>query len=81
MWEETGKTIIFVTHSIREAVMMADRVFILAAHPGRLHKTLTVDLPRPRAYEDPRLTEIEAGVVSDVLEVWGLGKTEPAVSA
>jgi NitT/TauT family transport system ATP-binding protein len=81
VWEETGKTIIFVTHSIREAVLMADRVFILAAHPGRLYKTLTVDLPRPRRYEDPRLTEIEAGVVSDVLEIWGLGKHEQPVSA
>ncbi len=77
VWERTSKTIIFVTHSIREAVLLADRVFILAARPGRLHRILEVDLPRPRGYEDPRLTQIEADVVSDVLKVWGLPGADP----
>src|SRR5690606_34047293 len=72
VWEETGKAIIVVTHSIREAVLLADRVFILKAKPGRLHRTLSVGLPRPRGYEDPALTAIEADVVSEVLGVWGL---------
>ena len=72
VWEETGKTIIFVTHSIREAVLLSDRIYIFAAHPGRLYRTVDVDLPRPRGYEDPRLTEIEAAIVSDVLNVWEL---------
>lgn len=78
VWEETGKTIIFVTHSIREAVLLADRIFIFAANPGRLYKTIEVDAPRPRGYEDAKLTEIEASIVKDVLSVWELKPKETA---
>jgi NitT/TauT family transport system ATP-binding protein len=48
IWEATRKTIIFVTHSIREAVFMADRVVVLSAHPGRIKADVTVELKRPR---------------------------------
>jgi NitT/TauT family transport system ATP-binding protein len=73
VWAETETTVIFVTHSIREAVFLADRVFIMAAHPGRLHEVRTIDLGRPRSYEDPRVTEIEASIVDDVQQVWATG--------
>jgi NitT/TauT family transport system ATP-binding protein len=71
IWERTGRTIIFVTHSLREAVYLADRVFIMTSGPGRIYDTLEVDVSRPRDYEDPRLTVIERDLASSVLELWG----------
>jgi NitT/TauT family transport system ATP-binding protein len=73
VWENTRTTVIFVTHSIREAVFLADRIFIMAAHPGRLHDVREIGLGRPRSYEDPRLTEVEAAIVDDVLDIWAAG--------
>lgn len=52
IWEETKKTVVFITHSIDEAVVLADRIFLMTAHPGRVKDTVAVPLPRPRqAYE------------------------------
>jgi NitT/TauT family transport system ATP-binding protein len=48
LWRETRKTILFVTHSIDEAVYMANRVVVMAARPGRIVEDIAVDLPRPR---------------------------------
>jgi len=55
IWAETGKTIVFVTHNVREAVCLADRVVLMTARPGRVKDLLTVDLPRPRSVSDPAL--------------------------
>jgi NitT/TauT family transport system ATP-binding protein len=52
IWEETKKTVVFITHSIDEAVVLADRIFLMTAHPGQVKATVEVPLPRPRqAYE------------------------------
>ncbi|MGA3037590.1 MAG: ABC transporter ATP-binding protein [Vulcanimicrobiaceae bacterium] len=48
IWEQARKTILFVTHSVDEAVSLADRVIVLSPHPGRLKLELKIDLPRPR---------------------------------
>ncbi|MCE1196657.1 ABC transporter ATP-binding protein [bacterium] len=48
IWEETGKTILFVTHGINEAVFLSDRVIVLSARPSRMIESLDIDLPRPR---------------------------------
>ena len=51
IWEETGVTILFVTHSITEAVFLGQKVMMLRAHPGRLREIVTIDLPSPRTIE------------------------------
>jgi NitT/TauT family transport system ATP-binding protein len=48
IWMETGKTIIFVTHNVSEAIFLADRVVVLTPRPGRLAHIFPIDLPRPR---------------------------------
>jgi NitT/TauT family transport system ATP-binding protein len=59
--KETGKTIMLITHSIPEAVFLADRVLVMSDRPGKIAAAYPVDLPRPRALEvmaDPRFIEL-----------------------
>jgi NitT/TauT family transport system ATP-binding protein len=51
LWGQTGKTIVFVTHDIEEAVYLGDRVVVLTARPGRIREEVRIDLPRPRGLE------------------------------
>jgi len=51
IWNATGKTILMVTHTIQEAIFLADRVLIMSPRPGHIQATLEVDLPRPRDNE------------------------------
>ena len=53
LWAETSRTIIFVTHNVREAVRLGDRVALLTFRPGRLKREFSVSLPRPRHMEEP----------------------------
>lgn len=52
IWENTNKAVIFVTHDVDEAVLLADRIIVLTARPGRVKQEIVVDLERPRKYED-----------------------------
>lgn len=54
IWEETHKTIVFITHSIEEAVFLGDRVAVMTANPGTLKEIVNVNLPRPRRIGDVR---------------------------
>jgi NitT/TauT family transport system ATP-binding protein len=56
IWDETKKTIIFVTHSIDEAVYLADRVAVLTTNPGTIREIVSTNLPRPRCTSDIRST-------------------------
>jgi NitT/TauT family transport system ATP-binding protein len=49
IWGEYRKTVVFVTHNIGEAVLLSDRVFVMASNPGRILEALPIDLPRPRS--------------------------------
>ena len=51
VWEKLGKTIVFVTHDVDEAVLLADRVYVMTARPGQIKMELAIDLPRPRHYD------------------------------
>jgi NitT/TauT family transport system ATP-binding protein len=51
VWERHQQTVLFITHDIEEALLLADRVHVMTARPGRIKKTLRVALPRPRAME------------------------------
>jgi len=48
LWSETGKTMILVTHSIEEALLLSDRIYVMSPRPGRIRQEFVVDLPRPR---------------------------------
>ncbi|MBK5104882.1 MAG: ABC transporter ATP-binding protein [Burkholderiales bacterium] len=51
IWQHYRKTVIFVTHSLAEAVLLSDRVVLMTARPGSIHKIFDIDLPRPRSQE------------------------------
>jgi NitT/TauT family transport system ATP-binding protein len=56
IWQESQKTVVFVTHDIEEAVILADRIIVMTAHPGRIKSIIEVDFPRPRHVNDIRHT-------------------------
>lgn len=72
LWTETKKTIVLITHSISEAVMLSDRVLVMNTNPGRIVKDITIDLPRPRKLEmalDARFEELEkliTGIIGEI---------------
>jgi NitT/TauT family transport system ATP-binding protein len=49
-WEESKKTILFITHDVEESIFLADSVYVMTSRPGRLKENIFVNLPRPRDY-------------------------------
>jgi sulfonate transport system ATP-binding protein len=66
IWAETRKTIVFITHNVREAVRLGERVVVMTFRPGRLKREFCVRLPRPRSLEDPEVA-LAAREVLDLL--------------
>ena len=63
LWDESRNTVLFVTHSISEAVLLSDTVIVMTPRPGRIRDVIQIDLPRPRRREtlrDPRFLELTA---------------------
>ena len=66
IWEQTKKTILYVTHSVEEAVYFADRVVVMAENPGRIKEIIPIDLPRPRNIEEEKFTVIRKRILDQV---------------
>jgi ABC-type nitrate/sulfonate/bicarbonate transport system ATPase subunit len=62
IWARTGVTVMFVTHSVEEAVMLADRVLVMSAGPGRIENDFIINLPRPRDVSSPEFNAIRRDV-------------------
>jgi NitT/TauT family transport system ATP-binding protein len=80
IWEQSGSTIVFVTHSIAEAVFLSTRVVVMSPRPGRISALVDVDLPQPRTAvtrEEPRFFEL----VTEVREALHLGSDDQRVEA
>jgi NitT/TauT family transport system ATP-binding protein len=72
IWERTGTTVVFVTHSIPEAVFLSSRVVVMSARPGRITHMVDIDLPRPRN-DATRETERYFGLITEVREALRAG--------
>ena len=57
IWERVGKSVLFVTHDVEEAIAMADRVVVMTAGPGKIKSEHVVPIPRPRDFEEVRFTD------------------------
>jgi len=74
LWRAQRVTIVFVTHSIQEAVFLSDRVVVMSPRPGRIGEIVAIDLPRPRTFdliESPEFARY-ARRIRDVFESWGV---------
>jgi NitT/TauT family transport system ATP-binding protein len=68
VWSETRNTFVFVTHNVREAVFLADRVVLMSAPPGRLVAEHRITAPRPREYEDVLLSKVVVDIHDHLLK-------------
>jgi NitT/TauT family transport system ATP-binding protein len=68
LWQQTSKTVLFVTHSVGEAVRLADRIIIMSAHPGRIRAEFPVSIPHPRPMDSPQLADLGHAVRAEIQE-------------
>jgi NitT/TauT family transport system ATP-binding protein len=66
IWATTRKTIVFVTHNVREAIRLGDRVLVMSARPGTVKREFRVGLPRPRAMEDYALVDLARVILQEL---------------
>lgn len=67
IWDKMRKTIVFVTHNAFEATFLADRILLMTRRPGKVYEEVKVGLPRPRAYDDVALFELNTKIVRTFL--------------
>jgi len=73
LWDESRSMVLFVTHSISEAVLLSDTVIVMTPRPGRIRDVVAIDLPRPRrnaTLRDPRFVELSARVRDGIESQW-----------
>ena len=68
IWQQFGKTIIFVTHSIEESIYLADRIVVMTYRPGTVKRDVTVEMPRPRDPSDPAFNALKRELTRLVME-------------
>lgn len=68
LWWQVRHTVLFVTHSVGEAVRLADRIIIMSAHPGRIRREIPVRVPHPRPMDSPELAELGRIVRTEIQE-------------
>ncbi len=68
LWEERRFSVLFVTHNVREAARLADRVVLLSSRPGRVASSFIPEMPRPRRMEDPALTRLAGEITARLRE-------------
>ena len=68
IWQSTKKTVLFVTHNVREAARLGDRIVLLTSRPGRVAEEFIVDVPRPRRIEDADVARLASQVTSRLRE-------------
>jgi NitT/TauT family transport system ATP-binding protein len=68
LWRDTGVTVLFVTHNVREAVRLGDRVVLLTSRPGRVAAVVPVTAPRPRRIESPEVAAIASTILDQLRE-------------
>ncbi|GGB40296.1 ABC transporter ATP-binding protein [Flexivirga endophytica] len=66
LWQDTDLSVVFVTHNVREAVRLGQRVVLLSSRPGRVLRTWNVDLPSSRSLEDVSVMELAADITSSL---------------
>ncbi len=71
IWASTRKTVVFVTHNVREAVALGDRVLVFSPRPGRIVHESRIDLPRPRSLEDHTLVDEAAEILAVLKDAIG----------
>jgi len=68
IWESMNKTVLFVTHSVEEALMLADTIFLFSFRPSKIKEIFPVDIPRPRDMSDPKFVEIQMAILHSLDE-------------
>ncbi len=73
IWEETRKTVLFITHSIDEAMLLSDRILLMSAQPGQIAREKEITLPRPRTMQDVRSNK---DLAAEFVDIWQHLQTE-----
>jgi len=71
IWNSTKKTILFVTHSVDEAVFLSDRILVLSPRPGKIHQIYEVNMPKPRDRTSIEFATLRKSVLAEIEKLQG----------